>query len=148
MQYFKPAAGIIVLIFVLVLLYQLIIGGMEERKREQRATDQARAELVRQDNLEECLDQADYDKYDAEQVGFSLLFAAIRNGRYDSQVQECVNSAWVPDYISPGLREAELNRRQNECEAGIEASYVNQNDAEIAAQYQRDVQNCQARYGN
>lgn len=146
MQYFKPAAGIIILVFTLLVLYNLIDSHIEEKQRQERVQETQRVEASRQYNLDKCIEDADYAKYDAESVARNVMLANQQSGRYDTLVNNCMSNAWVPDFSTPGLKDAAYNQTLTKCKIAVDASFMNQ--AEIDQDYQNALTNCRVKYGN
>lgn len=91
-NYFKPAAGLIVLIFVLFIAFRLFEEHMEEKRlTELRAQ---RAEEKRQ--YEECVSGVDAVKRFDEDLARLTLAEARNNGSFNQMMQSCLASTFTP----------------------------------------------------
>lgn len=150
MNYFKPAAGIIVLIFVLFVLHNIIDSSLEENRRKERLQESQRAEASQQFRYDSCIEKAEFDKEAKASWGRSELGVQYTNGSYESAVSNCIAKnplTSIQSYSSEGSKQQIV---RNACESSVTESILRSVGAtpeQIAAQYQQDMRSCEVNYG-
>lgn len=92
MNYFKQAAGLIVLIFVLFVAFRIFEEHVEEKRltelRIQRAEDRRQ--------YDECVSGVDAVKTFDENLARAAVAEARSNGSYNQMMQSCLASTFTP----------------------------------------------------
>jgi len=150
MQYFKPAAAIIILIFVLALIYEGTTNGMDENKRQTALETQKMNESARQNNYTQCVEKAESNKEKTARVGRTELALQQSSGRHEAMVDTCIaNNPLSATQYSPAQAPSRQMVRNN-CEAAATESIMRSHNAmpeEIEEQYKLDLQACGVKYG-
>jgi|GEM_PF-4120947 len=146
MQYFKPAAGIIILIFILALIFDTLTSNNEQQLKVEQVNYERQLRMSDVANHEECIAEADFTKYQAEQVGYSRLFAAVRSGEYDASVQRCMNSLPYPSTNS-AIRDDVIKMAEAQCDQKVEDGYLLSNKENIESDYLQALEVCELRHG-
>ena len=96
MNNFKQIAGVIVLIFVLFVLYNIINDHLEEKRAEERAEKirAEKAEMVRQ--YEECASSVTAIKTFDEGLARSVVEQSRTDGSFNRLMQNCIATTYTP----------------------------------------------------
>lgn len=150
MQYFKPAAGIIILIFVLLVLFIFIQSSMEENERKARVQEQSQAAYNKASSYDRCVEAAESEKERSQSVGRSEVMFDLNNGNFQRKVSECIANSPLSSLESRTVEDAKNQMVLNSCEKQVSQTIlarVNATPEEIDAQYDQDMRSCEMKYG-
>lgn len=128
MKYFKPAAGLLILIFMLGVAFVLFLDYRENSK-----------EVERKAELDSCIETADYVRDIDHQMVQRYIASHIEVGDFDTMMAGCLQTPSFPSKTESQCRSAVIQ--------SIKKNF-NVDDESVESKYQTSVSNCRARYGN
>lgn len=128
MNYFKPAAGLLILVFILVVTFVLFLDHRENSKEAERKAE-----------LDSCIETADKVRDVDYQMAQNYVASHIEVGDFDMMMAECLQTPSFPSKTESQCRSAVIQ--------GIRKNF-NVDDETVEAKYQTSVSNCRAKYGS
>jgi hypothetical protein len=155
MQYFKPAAGIIIFIFVLAVIY----GSIQDKRNNERIEAQRQVEAKELADYNSCIGLADSELSFNQILAEGLVTAARESGLHDDLYQRCMNRKLFVDGSYDGITSdrglalaAERNMEICDLESVEEikdksAPYGSFTNNSLNSAYEAEVSACKNKYG-
>jgi len=156
MQYFKPAAGLILLIFGLLMVFVLFINFIDSKEADKNQERTTQLQETKCNGYESCVRKAETDRNWNRSISDDLVQAMKDSGSYYTHIDTCMQIKYVvpnDSILTDEMKQSVWMQAQNafnrEITHWIKATgFFSPYDEETLEEvYNKDVSECRTKYG-